>query len=351
MTQLKKGAFLTDIHFGKKSNSPIHNQDCLNHLRWFCEQVRADPTIDYVGFLGDWNENRSAINLATLTYSYTGAKMLNDLGLPVYFVVGNHDLYHRHTREIYSVLPFQEFSNFRVIDTPTIIPEIGDGAFFSPYLFHEEYDKLDEYLSLPFWAGHFEFQGFRVTGYSMVMQHGPDHKKFAGPEHILSGHFHQRQQKDNIVYIGNTFPMDFGDVGDYSRGMAVYDHTIRDVTFQDWPDAPLYLRFKVSKILDGGIIIRPQSRVKCVLDEELSLEETNNLRELMMKQFELREFTYEEPKDAVEAISGTETDVDVPEASGDTDGTTIDDLIVQMLSDIKSDQIDNALLIQQYRRL
>lgn len=349
--QLRKGAFFTDIHFGKKSNSPVHNEDCLRFIDWFVGEVHRDPEIDYVGFLGDWNENRSSINLATLTYSYNGAKRLNEIGLPVYFVVGNHDLYHRHTREIFSVLPFQEFANFRLIDQPTIVPEIGDGAFLSPYLFHDEYNHLEQMLKIPFWAGHFEFKGFRITNYGTPMQHGPDPSKFKGPEHILSGHFHQRQQSGNIVYIGNAFPMDFGDAGDRARGMAIYDHRIRDVTFKDWDQAPLYIRCRVSKLLDDAVDIRNQSRVKCILDEELSLEEANQIRDAYVKKYDLREFLFEEHHGTLDGITDTETEVDVPEMEQTSDHNTIDGLIVQMLNDIKVDTIDNDLLIKQYQRL
>lgn len=349
--QLKKGAFFTDIHFGKKSNSPVHNDDCLRFIDWFAEQVHADPEIDYVGFLGDWNENRSAINLATLTASYLGARKVNDIGLPVFFVVGNHDLYHRHTREIYSVLPFQEFSNFRVINEPTVIKEVGDGAFFSPYLFHDEYERLDDMLKIPFWAGHFEFKGFKITNYGTPMMHGPDPNKFAGPDHILCGHFHQRQQRDNIVYIGNTFPMDFGDAGDRERGMAIYDHRTRLIEFKDWDQAPLYIRCRVSKLLDDEVDIRSQSRIKCVLDEELTLEEANQIRDAYTKRFQLREFLFEEHHSTADGISETETEIEVPEMDQPSDHNTIDGLIVQMLNDIKVDQIDNDLLIKQYQRL
>lgn len=349
--QLMRGAFCSDIHFGKKNNSPVHNQDCLNYLTWFCGVVRADPTIDYVAFLGDWNENRSAINLATLTSSYIGAKMLNDLNIPVYFIVGNHDLYHRHTRDIYSVVPFAEFTNFRIIDTPTVVSEIGDGAFLSPYLFHNEYDNLSDMLTIPFWAGHFEFKGFKITNYGTPMMHGPDPDMFAGPAHILSGHFHQRQIKHNIVYIGNTFPMDFGDVGDDQRGCAVYDHATRSLQFHNWDSAPMYYKIKLSKILDDDVVVRPGSRVKCVLDEDLTLEEANKIRETFVSKNNLREFIYEEHYSTGDAISNTDTDIDVPEISDTTSHETIDGLIVQMLNDIKVDQIDNNILIQQYTSL
>ena len=98
--KLKKAACMTDIHFGKKANSEEHNKDCLRFIDWFCDFVKADPEIDHIMFLGDWNENRSALNIATLNFSYQGAKKLNELGLPVFFIIGNHDMYHRYSREI-----------------------------------------------------------------------------------------------------------------------------------------------------------------------------------------------------------------------------------------------------------
>lgn len=354
MKKLRKGAFCTDIHFGKKSNSPVHNQDCLNFLDWFCDNVRKDPSIDYVAFLGDWNENRSSINLSTLQYSYYGAKKLDDLGLPVYFVVGNHDLYHRHTREVYSVLPFAQFRNFHIIDTPQIIKEVADGAFFSPYLFHEEYDKLDQYLKLPFWAGHFEFKGFRVTGYNMLMPTGPDPLKFAGPKHILSGHFHQRQQQGNIVYTGNCFPMDFGDVNDYKRGMSIYDHDNGEISFTDWGACPKYMKVKLSDLLDGTAKLQQEARVIVKLDEELSLEESNAIRDTYMKKYKLREFSMEEStsEELKDVLENTETDaLDGLSMEDDGKSSSVDELVIKMLKDIDSDKIDNEMLIAEYNSL
>jgi DNA repair exonuclease SbcCD nuclease subunit len=121
--KLQVTASCTDIHFGAKNNSTQHNEDCLNYLKWFCDNVKHN-NVDNIIFLGDWFENRSTLNISTMHYSYMGAKMLNELGIPVYFVIGNHDLYHRHTRDIYSTIHFNEFSNFQVITEPTIINDI-----------------------------------------------------------------------------------------------------------------------------------------------------------------------------------------------------------------------------------
>ena len=348
---LKRGAYFTDIHFGKKANSLLHNQDCIRYIEWFCEQVKKND-IDYVAFLGDWNENRSALNIHTLHHSYLGAKMINNLGLPVYFVVGNHDLYYRNSREVHSVITHQEFENFVIIDEPTIIDDIEGKVLFSPYLFHDEYPSLAEYLTIPFWAGHFEFKGFLVTGYGMAMPTGPDAADFKGPKHIVSGHFHKRQTQpdSNVVYIGNTFPMDFGDAGDTDRGMMIYDHETDEMWFENWEELPRYIKTRLNDILEReqrDKILFSDARVNCLVDVPISFEESTYLRQKFSEDYNLREFVLEESPDIKTALSETETDIDWEnvELQG------VDDLVLMMLDGIDSDHSDKEILKQQYKEI
>lgn len=345
---LKKGAYCTDVHFGKKANSQTHNEDCLRFIDWFCEQVQSDPENDYIGFLGDWNENRSALNIATLNYSYKGAKKLNELGLPIFFVVGNHDLYHRHTREVHSVIPFNEFRNFILIEEPTIVEKIEGRALFAPFLFHEEYPALIKHLKIPFWAGHFEFRGFQVTGYSGIkMPTGPDPANFKGPKYIVSGHFHKRQANENVVYIGNAFPMDFGDAGDNGRGMMTYDHIKDEMLFKDWEDCPKYVKTTLTDLLDKTITLHPDTRVRCIADIPISFEESTHIRQHYTEKFNLREFEMEESQEIRQALSGTETNIDWEENKL----AGVDELVQQMLREIESEHISNQMLIEIYQGL
>lgn len=349
MKKLKRGFYCTDIHFGKKANSVQHNMDCLEYLDWFCDQVKKDGNVDYIAFLGDWNENRSALNIATLNYSYRGAKKLNDLGIPVFFVIGNHDLYQRNTREIHSIIHFQEFTNFKVIDQPTIIKEIEGTALFSPYMFHDEYPGLAKFLKLPFWAGHFEFKGFEVTGYGMILPVGPDPEDFKGPTHIVSGHFHKRQANENIIYMGNAFPMDFGDAGDFARGLMIYDHVKQEPTWIDWDNCPKYVNTSLSDVLDKTKTLYTNSRVKCLVDVPISFEESNYLKKTFTEKYNLREFILEESQEVEQAI--TDTEVKSVDMSKYDKLSTVDELVRQMLNDIESEQIDNQKLIDIYTSL
>lgn len=343
--KLIKGAIFTDLHVGAKSNSQQHNEDCVRYIEWFCANVRDDPEIDHIIFAGDWHEVRSAINVFTLKYSYEIATKVNDLGLPVYFIIGNHDLYHRNNRDIYSVVPFHEFDNFHIIHEPTVFKHIGNGVLMCPYMFHEEYTELVKYNHIPFWVGHFEFKGFVVTGYNITMKTGPEHTDFGKPEHIISGHFHKRQHGGNVTYIGNTFPTSFADAGDTERGMMVFDHKAGEMEFFDWKECPKYITGNLSDIVNEDVKIYPQARVKCVADVPLTYEESLEIKATFIEKYDLREFTIEESSEIQEALSETETDVDEKELG------TVDEMVVEMLDDIESEHIDNSLLQKIYQEL
>ncbi len=343
---LKRGLYFTDIHFGKKANSIQHNEDCLRFIDWFVDQAKRYKP-DYIAFLGDWNENRSALNVATLNYSYQGAKKLNDMGLPVYFIIGNHDLYHRNSREIHSAVHFQEFDNFIVIDQPKVIENIEGKMLFVPYMFPDEYPQLAKYLNLPFWAGHFEFKGFEVTGYGMKMPTGPDPKDFKGPKYIVSGHFHKRQADENIVYMGNAFPMDFGDSEDNHRGLMFYDHVKQEMVFEDWLECPKYIKTNLSNLLDKTVIVPSEARVKVLVDIPISFEESNFLRASFTEKHKLREFVMEDSVEIQQVITDTDTTAVIAE----NELSSIDELVHLMLKEVESDHIDSSKLIEIYTGL
>lgn len=347
MTQLNKCAIFTDLHLGKKANSQRHNQDCVDFIDWFIEQVQNEGDVDHILFLGDWHESRSAINVSTLNTSYYCADKLNRLGLPVYFVIGNHDLYYRHSREIHSVKHFAEFDNFHIIEQITYEPNIGNhGILLVPYIFHDEYAQLGQYMNIPFWAGHFEFQGFDITNHGTTMPTGPDPDDFAKPSYIISGHFHKRQMYKNIIYMGNTFPMDFNDADDPHRGMMFYDHQNDQLTVRDWPDCPKYIKTKLTDIVNQSVTLYPKSYVKCIVDVPISFEESTTLRQQLVKKYDLREFTLEESHEINQALSQTQFEWDEEQQLA-----SVDEIVQQMLTEITTDQLDNEKLLTIYKNL
>lgn len=356
MTQqkLKRTLAFTDIHWGKSNNSDIHNQDCAKFIDWVIGIVKSDPTIDSIAFLGDWFDNRAAINVKTLNASHKAAKALSELGLPIYFIIGNHDLYHRHTREVYSVISFHDLPNFRVINEPVVIEDFVKPALFCPYLFHNEYPSLGQYLDVNTWWGHFEFRGFIVTGYNLVMHSGPDHSLYDGPSRIFSGHFHKRQTQGNVTYIGNCFPHSFADADDVKRGVMIYDHSTDDMSFIDWEDCPKFQKVKLSVLVGEDTELYSGARVRCITDEVITYEESIVLRQMFVDRFNLREFVFEETADLEEALIGNNVDnidTDDDDSEKDENNETVEEMVVSMLQTIDTSQIINQKLVDIFINL
>ena len=345
---LKKCAMLTDIHFGAHSNSELHNQDCIAYLDWFCAQVKNDNTIDHIVFLGDYFEHRAAISGLTLNYAYEGAKRLNSLNIPVYIIVGNHDLFNRNNRDIHNTFVFESLTNFNVINDITILDNIGErGAIIAPFLFEDEYPKLLGYMEYPILFIHAEFKDFVITGDTIVKEHGPDHKQFKSFKRIFSGHYHKRQEKDNVVYIGNTFPTSFADANDTKRGMAIYEYKTDKLTFMNWDESPSYIKCKLSKLLESPkTILKAKATVRCLVDIDLSYEESLELKANFIKKYNLRELSLDEGFDMKATVEGIEV-----EDEGDMDGQTMDTVIIEKLNTVSSKGIDNSTLIELYKDL
>lgn len=344
---LNKAACFTDIHWGRKNNSEVHNQDCTRYVEWFCEQVKKDPDIDHIVFMGDWFEQRSAINGLTLDYAYKGACKIKNLNLPVYFIVGNHDLYYRTTREVCST-EFFDSLGFNIINKPKVYEELGsNGALMCPYLFGDEYSNLAKYFKIPVWFGHFEFKGFILTGETKKMDHGPDPEDFDKPTQIFSGHFHKRQSSKNITYIGNVFPADFSDANDTARGMMVYDYDKNETVFSDWADCPSYIRTKLSDLIKSADdILRKDATVSCIVDIDLNYEQSIKVREQLTKKYQLREITLLENPERMALLEDTEIDEEELQNLDTTEA-----LVINMLEKIEADSIDKNKLIEIYKDL
>lgn len=340
----------TDIHWGKKQNSDAHNTNCLNFIKFICTTVKKQKNIDAICFLGDWFESRPSINVSTLNYAYTGAKLLNELNIPIFFIVGNHDLYTRVHRDIHSVVMYHELQNFKVISETTLIPELGPkGTLLVPYLFHHEYGTLQEYKKIPVFMGHFEFQGFVVTGQNTIMTHGPSHTDLKKQRRIFSGHFHKRQISDNVTYIGNAFPMDFGDANDHQRGLAIYDYDNDNLTFIDWNDSPKYVKINLSQLIEDDFVMPTNTHLKCVADIDLQYDEYTKIKKLYSNKHQLKEFIIEEQPVTVyiETEDGQEI-VDDIELSEQMD---TNEIIISLLQSINASNIDNTKLINIYNNL
>lgn len=339
MTNLfKKAAVMTDIHFGLKGNSIVHNEDCLNFVKWFTSKAKEENCETAI-FLGDWHNNRASLNIVTLNYSIRALEYLSNNFSTVYFIPGNHDLYYRDKRDVQSVEWAKHLPNVVICNDWL---HSGD-VVIAPWLVGEDYKRIPK-LKAKYCFGHFELPSFYMNAMVQMPDHGDLKKEtFTGFEKVFSGHFHKRQSSSNITYIGNCFPHNYADAGDDERGMMILDWG-KEPEYHAWPDQPLYRVYNLSHVLnETDKLLKEKMHVRINLDVDISYEESTFIRETFVDTYKLRELTLVPQKANREDIEY--------DTSGNIMFESVDTIVTNQLTNITSEQYSKELLLDIYRNL
>lgn len=333
----KKAAVFTDIHFGLKSNSVQHNVDCADFVDWFIAKAKEE-NCETCFFLGDYNHHRASINIQTMQFGLRALEKLNNSFDHVYFIPGNHDLYYRDKRDVHSVEWAKHLPNVTIVNDWFV----QDDVVIAPWLVGEDHKKLPK-LSGKYLFGHFELPAFYMNAMVQMPDHGDvNDNDLSGFEKVFSGHFHKRQARNNIWYIGNAFPHNYADAGDDQRGMMILEWG-EDPEFHAWPGQPLFRVYKLSDILDNpdGLLL-PKSSVRVHLDIDISYEEANFIRETLIPKYNIREMSLIPMK-----LDQHSQDL----APGEVKFESVDQIIVDQITAIESDFFDPKVLLEIYRNL
>jgi DNA repair exonuclease SbcCD nuclease subunit len=338
MTNLfKKAMVLTDIHFGLKSNSQLHNEDCLSFVKWATAKAKAEGCETCI-FLGDWHNNRASINIVTLQYSLRALEHLNENFSQTFFIPGNHDLYYRDKRDVQSVEWAKHLSNIVICNDWTTIGDVT----IAPWLVGDDHKKVKK-LKGKYMFGHFELPGYLMN--AMVAM--PDTGELVGDdmkgfEHVFSGHFHKRQTQRNITYVGNCFPHNYADAGDDDRGIMILEWD-KQPEFHAWPGQPMYRVFQLSDVLKHTeLMLKPNMHVRVNIDVDISYEEATFVKETFIDTYGLREITL---------IPAKVTSLSEYEIQGNIKFESVDQIVYSQLSTIDSNQFNPNLLLDIYKNL
>ena len=271
-----KVAIITDQHFGaRKSSKFLHDyfKKFYDELFFpYLEENGIKTVID----MGDTFDNRRSIDLWALEWAKENYyDRLQQMGVTVHTIVGNHTAYYKNTNSVNSVdLLLKQYENVKVYSEVTEVKLDKLKVLFIPWINQENQEttfNLIKKTSCKCAMGHLELNGFRAHR-GHVMEDGMDCKVFDKFKLVYSGHYHTRSNNGTVFYLGNPYEMFWNDVND-TRGFHIFDtetleHTpvnnpykmFHNIYYEDTPYQTLDTREYENKIVK--VIVRKKSDTK-----------------------------------------------------------------------------------------
>jgi len=265
---------ISDVHLGVHQNSEVWHTVALKWARWLKQELNKENVRDII-ISGDFFHYRDEIAVNTLDFVNELLESWNEFN--IIMLVGNHDAYYKDKSDVNSLAILNGRSNITVIEDVTTATLFGKSVTFCPWGV-----KLDEIPKCDVIFGHFEISSFKQN-VSTICSSGFNANDLLGKSPlIISGHFHLRDDRryDNgrILYLGNPYQMDFGDV-DNIKGYYVLDMNDLSYTFNQNTVSPEHKKISLSELVKEGDITDKVKKdfnnnfVKFSIDRNISPDE------------------------------------------------------------------------------
>lgn len=238
-----KSVILNDTHFGCKNDSCLLLDYSLEFFKEELFPYLKNNDIKTIFHLGDLFDRRKYVNFKTLhRVRKEFLEPLQEMGIRVHAICGNHDTYYRNTNIINCLRELVEhFSNWTVYSEPTEIHLSMGCVALLPWINPENELQAAKFISettCSILFGHLELCGFQsIPG--VFIEQGYDPKHFDKFEYVLSGHYHIKSSRNNIYYLGTQYQMGFSDVKE-KKGFHVFDFKERTLEFVENPRKLFY---------------------------------------------------------------------------------------------------------------
>ena len=231
-------ALITDLHFGARADSLVFADHFVKFFNKQFFPYLKKHNIKTLIHLGDLVDRRKYINVRILNMMREQfIDPLNELGINVHTLLGNHDIFYKNTSEINSIQEIVGgYENWTVHSDPTVVNFDGISIAMLPWINKTNEDKSLEFLQktrAQILMGHLELEGFEYfKGIQFVG--GMEQRRFRKFDIVCSGHFHHKHDDGHIFYLGSPYEMTFADYND-PKGFHIFDTETRKLEFIENP--------------------------------------------------------------------------------------------------------------------
>jgi DNA repair exonuclease SbcCD nuclease subunit len=277
---------ISDIHYGIHASNIEWKENIDSYFtNFFFPLLKRENTgKTCVIILGDYFDNRQSLNIDVMISAINTISEMTKI-VPVYMIVGNHDLYQKSGLEKHSLICLKRIPNLVIVDsdTPyvintendkkiTLISWIGDHVNETAVI--NKYKKNSDILLMHAELCGMSYDNGREIAEGAIVKLGKNCKLYAG-------HIHKRQVSKSgaMTYVGSPYHLTRSDIGNTKGVYILEDHDDGLVErFVENTFSPKYVKVYMSVDKNGNWEIDSDHSifVNNYVSIELS-EETSNI--------------------------------------------------------------------------
>ena len=236
MIMYDKIIMIGDVHYGDHASSIEWVENIHSYFYdFFIPLVNREKTENTcIIILGDYFDNRQNLDINVMNDAIT---VMHDLAaiVPVYMIVGNHDIYRKATLDTNSLRCIESIPNVHLVDKNgvaeiktannekiTMISWVEDHLKETELI--NKYKKDSRVILMHTELCGMKYDNGREITEGAVVKLGKSKCK------IYSGHIHKRQDSKNMTYIGSPYHLDRKDIGNQKGVYILYveDDTLKE---------------------------------------------------------------------------------------------------------------------------
>lgn len=205
-----KALILSDLHHGHNNSEFFLNYE-LGLFDWF-KGIIQFMQLDSVFILGDIHDKQMTVNTKVSNLFAKKHEELSGLVKNYVVLAGNHDCYYKTSNAITS-LPLFVKNVATLVETEPF--QLGN-CFFIPWISPENAEKIKGFVSEHNSPDNYLFAHLEASGFkngAITTKHDQlyvsDYGKY---KKVFTGHYHAKQEKGNMLYVGNCFQKTFGEL-------------------------------------------------------------------------------------------------------------------------------------------
>lgn len=243
----------SDWHFGCHSNQKrwlryLEDYFYNQFIPWLKEH--ADPKRDVVVMLGDVYENRQSIDQEVDDAAF---KVIDEISkiLPIWILVGNHDIYRKATNEINALSNKLKYNpNVEVFKDPEVVKIKDKDCLMLPWCntTDQEREILTKYKDVDYVFCHSDFKGVRYNRFVKI-EEGIEIESEYNFKRVFSGHIHLRQRlhDDGLIFVGSPYQLTRNDINN-EKGHWTFDLHTEDIQFFQNDTSPKFKKIDFREV-------------------------------------------------------------------------------------------------------